>query len=340
LEAAVIEYLSLFGNDKMIDTTVITEIADFFEFELGYKIPANYPFMGKDFNTTRAGIHADGVIKNKEIYTIFNTEKLLNRTIDVSITDKTGVASVAHWINTNILRGRKFEKINKRHPGIKRIYDWILDEYEKGRNTIISNEEMHDLVKLHLPELVESDFDKLIKRTKNLAFELLEEITSSEELRSMSPSKVEPVLMSYEEMYHFIQFIYVVNTNGEKITINITQPEDRDKYGKYITRDMNFSNRDWFINPLKNGEMFASDFFTSKITGELTMTVSAPIVDDNHDIKGIVGLDLRFQEIAALDGNALKLKPLETDSDSDESISSSDDEDDGSTKGESIVSEW
>jgi len=311
LEAAVIEYLSLFGNDKMIDTTVITELGEFFEAELGYDIPSNYPLLGKEFNTTRAGIHADGVIKNKEIYSIFNTEKILNRSLDVSITDKTGVASIAHWINNNILKGRKFEKINKRHPGIRKIYDWILNQYEEGRNTVISNNEMRELVKLNMPELVESDFDKLINRTKKLAFELLEEITAKEELKTMDPAKIEPVLRFYEEMYHFIQFVYVVNTVGKKITINITQSEDREKYSKYITSDMDFSSRDWFINPMKNGEMFATKFFTSKITGELTMTVSAPLVNDNLDILGIVGLDLRFHEIAALDGKTARAIILE-----------------------------
>ena len=50
-----------------MDLSVITEIAEYFEREAGYRIPANYPFVGRDFNVTRAGIHADGLLKDEEI---------------------------------------------------------------------------------------------------------------------------------------------------------------------------------------------------------------------------------------------------------------------------------
>ena len=43
---------------------------------IGYKIPPNYPFVGRDFNVTRAGIHADGLLKDEEIYNIFDTTAL------------------------------------------------------------------------------------------------------------------------------------------------------------------------------------------------------------------------------------------------------------------------
>ena len=77
LEALVIDYISLTGNDEAADPTVITEIAQYFEKELDYRIPDNYPFAGKDFNATSAGIHVDGLAKNEEIYNIFDTTKML-----------------------------------------------------------------------------------------------------------------------------------------------------------------------------------------------------------------------------------------------------------------------
>lgn len=52
------------------------EIAQYFEKELDYRIPDNYPFAGKDFNATSAGIHVDGLAKNEEIYNIFDTTKI------------------------------------------------------------------------------------------------------------------------------------------------------------------------------------------------------------------------------------------------------------------------
>ena len=62
-----------------MDTTVITELSEYYEKELGYKQPPQTPFVGSNFNVTRAGIHADGLLKNEEIYNIFDTGKFLNR---------------------------------------------------------------------------------------------------------------------------------------------------------------------------------------------------------------------------------------------------------------------
>lgn len=79
LEAMVFEYAQLKGTLDGMDTTVITELAEYYEKEIGYEIPARTPFVGSAFNVTRAGIHADGLLKNEEIYNIFDTEKFLHR---------------------------------------------------------------------------------------------------------------------------------------------------------------------------------------------------------------------------------------------------------------------
>ena len=41
-----------------MNTKVITEIADYISKETGYEIPPMTPFVGENFNLTRAGIHA------------------------------------------------------------------------------------------------------------------------------------------------------------------------------------------------------------------------------------------------------------------------------------------
>jgi isopropylmalate/homocitrate/citramalate synthase len=77
LEAMAIEYASIKGNDGGMDFTAINEIAEYFEKEIGYVIPPRTPFVGKSFNSTRAGIHADGMLKDEEIYNIFDTKQYL-----------------------------------------------------------------------------------------------------------------------------------------------------------------------------------------------------------------------------------------------------------------------
>ena len=77
-----------------MDTTVITELAEYYEKEIGYHIPERTPFVGKNFNVTRAGIHADGLLKNEEIYNIFDTDKLLNRPVLVAVSNTSGLAGI------------------------------------------------------------------------------------------------------------------------------------------------------------------------------------------------------------------------------------------------------
>jgi len=79
LEGLVMDYVALKGSTNGMDLSVITEIAEYFEREIGYKIPANYPLVGRDFNVTRAGIHADGLLKDEEIYNVFDTARILRR---------------------------------------------------------------------------------------------------------------------------------------------------------------------------------------------------------------------------------------------------------------------
>jgi len=108
IEGLIMEYIGLRGSSDGIDTTVITDIAGYFQKDIGVEIPANLPFVGADFNVTRAGIHADGLIKNEEIYNIFDTTRLLKRPILLEITDKSGKAGIVHWINSRLgLKGKE-----------------------------------------------------------------------------------------------------------------------------------------------------------------------------------------------------------------------------------------
>jgi isopropylmalate/homocitrate/citramalate synthase len=150
IEALIMDYISIQGSAG-INTTIITDIAAYFTEKLGVVIPPNYPFVGSEFNVTRAGIHADGILKNEEIYNIFNTTKLLKRDIGIGVTDKSGAAGIAHWINMYLgLKGTNL--IDKNNPGILKIKKWIDLEYEHHRTTSISNDEMVSLAKKHLPE--------------------------------------------------------------------------------------------------------------------------------------------------------------------------------------------
>ena len=152
LEAMVFEYAQLKGTLDGMDTRVITELAEYFEKEIGYQIPERTPFAGKNFNVTRAGIHADGLLKNEEIYNIFDTEKLLNRPVLVAVSNTSGLAGIAHWMNTYFkLKGEK--QIDKNSLVVAKVKDWVDKEYESGRVTVLTDEELLKVINESCEEL-------------------------------------------------------------------------------------------------------------------------------------------------------------------------------------------
>ena len=141
LEAMVMEYASLRGSLDGMDPTVITEIARYYKNEVGYRIPPMTPFVGRNFNVTKAGIHADGLLKDEEIYNIFDTNKILNRPASVMVSKTSGLAGIAYWINENYGLSEA-ERLDKRSPLVVAMKEWIDAEYENGRQTSLSVEEL------------------------------------------------------------------------------------------------------------------------------------------------------------------------------------------------------
>jgi len=142
VEGMVIEAAQIRGQDPRVNYAVMTEIAEYYQKAIGYQVPANYPLVGRDFNTTRAGIHADGLLKSEEIYSAFDTLKILNRPPMVAISDKSGAAGIKHWIE-----GNYGQDVPKDDPRLLSIRDKVDAEYEAGRTSTISDEEMHQWYK-------------------------------------------------------------------------------------------------------------------------------------------------------------------------------------------------
>ena len=145
LEAMVIEYASLRGSFDGMDPTVITEIAEYFKNELHYDIPPMTPFVGSNFNVTRAGVHADGMMKDAEIYNIFNTEKILNRPASVAISNTSGLAGIAYWINSHY-RLSPDEMLTKQDALVIAMKAKVDELYADGRTTLMGDEELEEIV--------------------------------------------------------------------------------------------------------------------------------------------------------------------------------------------------
>jgi isopropylmalate/homocitrate/citramalate synthase len=150
LEAMVIEYASLTGSFDGMDPTVITEIAEYFKNELHYDIPSMTPFVGSNFNVTRAGIHADGMMKDAEIYNIFDTEKILNRPAAVSISGTSGLAGIAYWINNHYKLSPEF-MLGKQDALVVEMKKEIDKQYADGRTTLMGDEELIEIIERLAP---------------------------------------------------------------------------------------------------------------------------------------------------------------------------------------------
>ncbi len=146
LEAMAIEYASFTGDNGGMDYTAITEIAEYFEDVVGYVVPPRTPFIGRSFNSTRAGIHADGLLKDEEIYNIFDTKKILNRPLHVAINNTSGLAGIAYWINS-YFELKDEHKIEKTHPIVAKIKEVVDKEYASGRCSVMGDDELVNIIR-------------------------------------------------------------------------------------------------------------------------------------------------------------------------------------------------
>ena len=143
IESLVFWLISLTGGSQGMDTRVITEIADYYR-SIGERIDPRLPLVGADFHVTRAGVHADGLIKDEEIYNPFDTTSLLGRPPRVAITDKSGTAGLVLWIRDH--RPGLAPGVTKRDPRVRRLNERIIEEFGTGRITSLSDDEVGRLV--------------------------------------------------------------------------------------------------------------------------------------------------------------------------------------------------
>ena len=80
-------------------------------------------------------------MKDEEIYNIFDTKKILDRTPGVSVSKTSGAAGIAYWINEHYgLSGE--DSVTKDSPIVMKMKDWVDQMYANGRNTVMSIKEL------------------------------------------------------------------------------------------------------------------------------------------------------------------------------------------------------
>ncbi|MEM1619789.1 MAG: hypothetical protein QXU52_03440 [Fervidicoccaceae archaeon] len=169
LEAMVFAHASLKGSFDGMNPRVLREVAEYFERELGHRVPDLQPLLGRNFFVTRAGIHIDGTLKDVRIYLPFDTKLLLGVEPGVEITPYSGAAGVAFWIN-NFFKLDGSKKVSKDHPAVQRIHAELVSYFEGSGALSAPESLMLELVRRHMPELlVERQEDLGMHRSRSSA---------------------------------------------------------------------------------------------------------------------------------------------------------------------------
>jgi hypothetical protein len=169
----------------------------------------------------------------------------------------------------------------------------------------MSNRELENLARHYLPQCFISIFDRLKARARELAQELIVDMIENPEIRSMDPDRQEPILEKWVTEIPYIQFIYITDANGVKTTRNVVSRHEKAKFANAVNYDAgsNFSDRIWYVAPMEDGKVHVTDFYTSRFTGALCITVSGPIRNRDDEIIGILGLDIRFEDLAKMESD-------------------------------------
>ena len=80
-------------------------------------------------------------MKNEEIYNIFDTGKFLNRPPLVSVSNTSGLAGIALWINS-YYHLPKEKGVDKNSELVKMVKVWVDRQYEEGRVTVLTDNEL------------------------------------------------------------------------------------------------------------------------------------------------------------------------------------------------------
>lgn len=111
LEALVFEYAQLRGTLDGMDTTTITELAEYHEKEIGYHIsPPRYREISEPSGSC-------------------------------SVSNTSGTAGIAYWINA-YYKLKPHCQADKNSPLVLWLKDWVDEEYEEGRVTVLTDAEL------------------------------------------------------------------------------------------------------------------------------------------------------------------------------------------------------
>ncbi|MDX1952626.1 MAG: methyl-accepting chemotaxis protein [Verrucomicrobiota bacterium] len=136
-------------------------------------------------------------------------------------------------------------------------------------------------------------------RAHRKAEELMQHLLGSPVLPTMNRSAQERFMQDFLAENSLFELLYITDVYGRQTTANIGQPEFKTAYESNGYGN-DWSARPWFRGARDTGEVYISDIYRSKASGQFCFTVSSPIRSQMGDIVGIIGADVNYEEILKL----------------------------------------
>jgi citrate (Re)-synthase len=144
LEAILMHLIGMgYFCEEQPDFTALNELVDLYA-AMEEPIASKYPLYGRDAHRTRAGIHADGLNKFWWMYAPFNVPQLLGRPFEVSLTKDSGLGGLIF-----LIRQHTGLDLPKDDPRLQKIYTWLMEEFDNGRQTSVEWEEIAPIFARH-----------------------------------------------------------------------------------------------------------------------------------------------------------------------------------------------
>jgi len=137
LEMVLLHFIGMgYYTHAKPDFTALNDLAHLYV-EMGQPLADKYPLYGRDAHRTRAGIHADGLNKFWWMYAPFDVPKLIGRPLEVSLTKDSGIAGLIF-----IARQQLSREFRKEDSDIRAAHEWMLHQFDEGRQTAVEWEEI------------------------------------------------------------------------------------------------------------------------------------------------------------------------------------------------------
>jgi len=148
LEVMAIHYAGIRGRNG-INLKALSRIPELFE-KMGMNTLEHYPIIGKNAFRTKAGIHADGLLKNPEVYLPFNPIEVLGLPYSVAITPYSGRAAIVIWLRNCL----GYNDISKDDSRVTSIYNEIIELFHRtNRIEPLTDKEMVEIVRKYFPDV-------------------------------------------------------------------------------------------------------------------------------------------------------------------------------------------